>query len=514
MIKVSYYRGMSDAGQTVFPLYSSLQGDRAFEKVASVVLPDVARFIDRLRPLPDAQYVLVNAMGSGEFYGSNANADWFDESGLIHCPDDWHGIPDIDKETVRRLSWSYGFPTFYDAHPFLHHRNKDPSRAYGQVELATWNPHMHRVELVIRVDKDKCEKFGGTSVWDKLKLGQFLDVSMGSKVPFDLCELCTDWKEYQDGLAQFDPKRHKSPGEAALAYHKRLLAERGRGIRGLAPTRHTYCEHMKQSPNKVMPDGRKVFVYNPFPKFFDISFVFVGADKTAKVMLKVAENRQVWSLPGASLAECMGYEEDDNSKTASDKRAQLKKSEIEKYGPAQFESKAIPVVTRKEPVFQKGMLDDLAKSPLPSVLGSALTLGIVFRPCEFQRLILVKMGLSPLADSLEESGSIFQRRHSQGSMGLGPMSSDVIRALESFFDSRSAFASPERRRVTVIIRKAPSSGAKLASQHVNLLNKIATAYSEYRNSVMDWMHSEKIASKAEPFTVAYFRHAYWEEAGQ
>src|SRR6185295_11826397 len=37
-----------------------------------------------------------------------------------------------------------------------------------------------------------------------------------------------------------------------------------------------------------LPDGRKVAVRNDTPRFFDISFVFIGADKTAKVLAKLA----------------------------------------------------------------------------------------------------------------------------------------------------------------------------------------------------------------------------------
>ena len=110
-------------------------------------------------------------------HNSNINGDWFEESGLVHTPTNWSGNPLLDKELGK--GWTYGYPTFYNALPYAHHRNKDPSRAYGEVELAVWNELMKRVELVCRVDYDKCQQFGGASVWDKLKAGQFPDVSMG-----------------------------------------------------------------------------------------------------------------------------------------------------------------------------------------------------------------------------------------------------------------------------------------------------------------------------------------------
>lgn len=184
MIKVSLFQGSEETGPAAVPLFGP--ADPYFEKVASAnLLPEVATYIADLKPENNAQYVLVNAMGAGEYYGSNINGDRFSESALIHRPDRWMGLPTVDKRTAK--DWSYGFPTFYRAHVFAHHRNKDASKALGTVELAAWNPHMKRVELVTRVDHDACLRFGGEGIWDKLKAGDFPDVSMGTKVPFDTC---------------------------------------------------------------------------------------------------------------------------------------------------------------------------------------------------------------------------------------------------------------------------------------------------------------------------------------
>jgi len=234
LLKVAFFQGENEHGQHVFPLFGP--SDSSFEKVAApVLLPEVVRYIDALKPSPSSQYVLLNAMGAVEWWGSNINGDAFTEASLIHKPDNWTGNPLIDQ--VKAKDWAYGFPTFYFAHPYAHHRNKDATRAFGEVELAAWNPRMKRVELVTRVDKDKCERFGGTGVWDKLKNGDFPDVSMGCKVPYDTCSICLDWKRYRDAQATYDPKRHKSPGDAVLEVHKK------HPIRGVSITRKDYCEH-------------------------------------------------------------------------------------------------------------------------------------------------------------------------------------------------------------------------------------------------------------------------------
>lgn len=184
MIKVGFFQGSDEHGPAAVPLFGP--ADSYFEKTASAnLLPEVASFIAALKPQNDCQYVLVNAMGAGEYYSSNINGDRFSEAALIHRPDKWSGIPAVDK--VAAATWAYGFPTFYRAHVYAHHRNKDASRALGFVELAAWNPHMKRVELITRLEKDRCLKFGGEGAWDKLKAGTFPDVSMGTKVPFDTC---------------------------------------------------------------------------------------------------------------------------------------------------------------------------------------------------------------------------------------------------------------------------------------------------------------------------------------
>lgn len=538
MIKVSVLKAAaSDLGQIVFPLFSSSKADSAFEKRAAPYLrPDVAQYIASLHPVDNAQYVLVNAMGAGEFYSSNINGDWFDESGLIHCPDGWRGIPEVDK--ILAKDWPYGFPTFYNAHAFAHHRNKDAGRSYGDVELAAWNPRMRRVELVIRVDKDKCDKFDGTSIWDKLKLGQYIDVSMGSKVPWDLCSICTDWKLYKEALATFDPRKHKHPGEAVLLFHKVLKQKYGTGIRGLSITRNDYCEHTLRSMNKILPDGRKVFVYNPFPRFFDISFVFIGADKTAKVMLHIktaSADAQVWMLPGAELAEKLGYEsEPEVAKTASvedgalklaflGKSAKLKGAQIEKRGPAQFDAKAIPVLTRQEPSISNQVLDQLAEHPLKALLPSVSSLGIVLRPREFQRIIVVRMGLSPLADELEQKNIMFPKVDGARAMELDRRAvvPAILSLIESLFRDRSGLSPDidERGSKTVqgIIRVDARGPSSLPAE---LLNKIGSVYCGYRKGLMDFwglnpnQDFQKTAGSLSALSIEYLKHAYWNEVGR
>lgn len=539
MYKVSHYFGQTERGIHVIPLFG--KADSQFEKTASDLLPDVARYIDSLRPSKNAQYVLVNAMGASEYYSSNVNGDAFPEASLVHMPDKWAGIPVVDK--IVSKDWGYGFPTFYQAHAYGHHRNKDASKAYGDVELATWNPNMKRVELVIRVDHDKCMKFGGTGVWDKLRLGEFIDVSMGSKVPYDTCAICLDWDTYRKAIATFDPKRHIHPGSAALEYHKKLKADGGKGIRGLSVTRNDYCDHCKRDMNKIYPDGRKVFVYNDYPRFFDISFVFIGADRTAKTMLFIVRDGKLEAKPSAQVAEEQHLSLEGLDKAASDeqtlkqafgKLAKPKLSEISKDIPTRFAGKIVPALNKRELDLPSSLLDSMAGLPLEDAFSTSAGMGILLRPREFQRVTLVRLGKKPLADSLDEEGSVFSKTEDSDPIGLagGRFSELLAKMLSPFLASRSAVAPSIEKRIVIITGPAPSEKRATAPSHsTELLDKISSAYNGYRREVLDFVtnakdllessHSldlQKLASVAHeemftPLSVSYLQTAFMDEFG-
>lgn len=139
------------------------------------------------------------------------------------------------------------YHTFKDGHVFELHKNDNPEKAIGRVIEAFWNDKMKRVELVIEVDKVKGYKY-----YEKLERGEPVDVSMGCKVEFDVCSICGNKSK----------------------------------------TRAEYCDHLKHHMNEILPDGRKIYAINPNPVFFDISFVRRGADPTAKVLLKVAQDKE------------------------------------------------------------------------------------------------------------------------------------------------------------------------------------------------------------------------------
>ncbi len=169
------------------------------EKVAGGEhLPQVVELIESIQAQPNRLYLVNSALGAGEWVGFNLRGDWFTERGLVHEPRGWSKIPVWDIEARRRAAsetdsagqWgqlAWGYPTFYNAHRFRHHVNKDPERAYGYILGAFWDPRMRRVVLVSELVRDLCVKLGAADLYDRIAGGEFPDTSMGAKVPYDRC---------------------------------------------------------------------------------------------------------------------------------------------------------------------------------------------------------------------------------------------------------------------------------------------------------------------------------------
>lgn len=403
-------------------------------------------------------------------HNSNINGDWFGVSSLIH------------KGPV------YGHETFRTAGIFKHHVNKQIERSLGIIMLAVWHDRMKRVELVLEVDRDKCAQFGATDVCDKLDQNIFPDVSMGTKVPFDTCSICLDVKKYEAAKATFDPSIHKSEGEAILAVHKRDP------IRGVSITRNDYCDDLRKRLNKILPDGRKVYAVNDYPRFFDISFVFIGADKTAKVMAKLASVSSFShvagdAIPSWQVAEVMGYSEEPMEKAASvghvlpriKSAAEIKSGEIEKdVVPSQFGGKAVPA---KDDI-PNDILDTLGKGDLSEALSTPTMMGMLLRPREFQRITIISMGNKPLADELDNKGIVFPHTdedESPADIGSGHFSDMIKKLLMPLMEGRSSLEPVAKRRmikITIMGGPKEESSLQKTSSHP-FMQKIAAMYNGY-----------------------------------
>ena len=227
-------------------------------------LPDVMELLESIAPQPGRLYLVNSALGAGEYVGFNLRGDWFTEAGLKREPPGWKDIPVWDIDARRRAAnitenvgrWgdlTWGYPTFYNAHRFRHHVNKDPNKAYGFILGAFWDDRMKRVVLVSELVEEMCRGLGALDLYSRIQNGEFPDSSMGSKVPYDRCSICG--------------KKARNPAQ--------------------------YCEHVGRHSmppygmGKLLPDGRRCGVYNDYPRFFDDSVVFTGAERSAKVMADV-----------------------------------------------------------------------------------------------------------------------------------------------------------------------------------------------------------------------------------
>ena len=267
LTKLATFRGVSDQGE---PLVRLFDPGISLVKQAGEMMPVIRNWLDAYKPDPNKIAVLVNALGASEYWGNNVNGDIFYESALVHDCNNHPGQQHPYDDFTGKVIPPYGAWTFMHAHPFVHHRNKDPNRAFGKVALWAWNPRMHRVELVIIIDKALALQHGAQHVVDRILAGEFPDVSMGAKVPYDRCTLCN----------------HKSK------------------------TRKDYCNCIRYiGMGKILDDGRVIAVINDYPRFFDISFVFIGAEKSAKVMCKLGSEMLPQSILDAE--ELYGTSEDE-----------------------------------------------------------------------------------------------------------------------------------------------------------------------------------------------------------
>ena len=512
IIKVCQFKARQEHGERLAEVFhpgaEGMEKAAAFfsmNKTAAPMLPEVQAYLEKLQPAANKIYVLVNALGAGEYWGSNINGDFFSEASLIH------------KGPV------YGYETFYRAYPYKHHQNKNPEKSFGKVELSCWNDAMKRVELVIEIDRNKADRFGATDVCDKLDNSQFPDISMGCKVPYDLCSKCLDWAKYRKAQSTFDPKRHRTVGVAVLESHRKDP------IRGLSVTRNDYCVHLKTMLNKILEDGTKIYAINDYPRFFDISFVFIGADKTAKVMAKLAFDHT--AVPSWVVAEELGYEqpgvekafekvaasreEEDalretfqahrppvtpadmatgldrvRAKLREKRASQLKGAEIIKdVVPSQFGGKVLPA---NRPDIPTEVLDTLGRSGLSEALSTPTTMGMILKPREFQRITIIRMGRKPLADELDRDGLTFppvEESDRSVPLGSGHFSSILKRLLLPLMEERSLLEPIARRRIVRISicgkPEEDDEGDLKDAEETPFLQKISAAYNGYLDRIDD-----------------------------
>ena len=396
-----------------------------FSKTASfsTLMEDVKDFISKISPEEGVSYLLCSAVTDGSAWDDNKNHDWFPTKSLSN----------LEYDPVVGLD--YGAYTFNEGHFFFDHKNKDPKNSYGNVAFSIFNPHMKRIELVVKVNTYKNDELRAA-----IESGDRMALSMGCKVPFDVCPVeMPNWDSlYQMHIDEILKK--KKSGE----------------FPHINVDQSQYSYELKKNMGKVLPDGRKFLLANLFPKFFDISWIRNArhADPAAIVLSKVASEK----------------EEEKDKNDLDNKNAEISKEidgevitegrkSIEEY----YHNKLFPVLERAESNMPKETLNEIAKFPLEQILSTFMAAGMKIHPEEFQRIILVSNGHSELADKMDSSDEVFdyttpnymQKYDNMMSGCFSPkhINGDILNILSNFLDDRS-YHTPHVHKRIIIIKKA------------------------------------------------------------
>lgn len=466
MIKRLIFPSLNVHGEPIVHLIA-LEG--SFVKTASgILMPELRNKIKTLEKKAGRAYLLVNALGASEYYGDNINGDRFIEK-----------LSNGQNSLINDDPGTYGFKTFEKyAKVYKHHVNKDPDKRYGDVLYSAYNPGMHRVELLLDIDMDKT-----ADILTKVEHGDSVDLSMGCKVPSDFCTYCD----------------HESK------------------------TTHDYCEHLKYKMGEILDDGTKIAALNKYPKFFDISFVFIGADPTAKVMAKIASENGLppeLCLPSAVLADLLG-EKDPEEKSAQITKqipagvthieVVVSSKPIDKKKKEDKQKQSSLNVLRKlahykkyiQPRITKTDLDELSKFAMPKILSTLTYLGIVLKPEEFQKIALNKFNKPKLSDEFWKMGMHFGLNNfdsdpdisSEKLIRISPdhVTHEVVKVAEQYIDTRSFLQPILLRNILNTLEKVANKDIIIDEKHSSMeylaspiMSLISGLYSKYASMVSNF----------------------------
>lgn len=284
-----------------------------------------------------------------------------------------------------------------------------------------------------------------------------------------------------------------------------------------------YCEHLQHQMGEVLSDGTKIAALNKYPKFFDISFVFIGADPTAKVMAKIASKDNPYGfppelcLPSAVISDILG-EKDPEEKSATivkeipaavtsieiviakkpiDKK---KEDDKKKHSFANLIQK-VSAYKKLTPRMSKEDLDALSKFAMPRILSTLTYLGIVLKPEEFQKIALNRFGKNKLADEFWKMGMYFgvgqcdiddPDMRNVNLIKISPeyVHPDVVKIATKYIEPRSCIQPILLKNILRSIEKTASNSIIIDERHSSMeylvhpvMSLISTLYSKYASAV-------------------------------
>jgi hypothetical protein len=452
--KTIHFNTHNDLGQCFAEAIDiSRRSGGGFEKIAGELHPVLQRFMSDLRPDPRYQYVLMTPMGAYEYWGMNVNGDVFPEVSLgfdPDCDDPVQVAKELEARFLAPFGKSlptmpdrlFGHKTFMDALRYRHHVNKNPEIAYGDIVCVVFNKAMKRVELISRHDREKAKRVGADDIIRDLDEGKPRQISMGCKVPFDVCTICGH----------------------------------------ISRTSMDYCSHLKTGMGTVREDGKIIGAVNFFPRFFDLSDVFIPAAKESGVIMKVASARGINA---------------HSSKTAGIKTSTITK----RFLPNAVSEELIRRMSQREMPLPTSLMNRFKIGPLLSTM--ALN-GIVARPREFQYGMLRAMGKPQMASRLHAARQVFAPSSAPVTKRIviissGDFSPRIARALSSIIPHRSGFHPHLPDRILRMRMAPPPIIEKVSHVHGDdLLDKIASLYSQYRDSVKSLPNELSVAVEQHP----------------
>jgi hypothetical protein len=432
----------------------------------------------RISPKPGRAVMHVIALGDSERYGANRNGDFFYGTPReIEFPEPAGSLHSV-KLACGNVDRAWTFEKYGKV--YRDHKNKKTDRAYGDVLKAAHNPAMARTELLIDVPSDD-------PAWrddvEKVANGEDIYFSMSCKVPGDHCSICGNF----------------------------------------APTRKSYCRHLKDHMSELTKSGHRVGMINDHMVYFDISRVRVPADRIAYSLLKVAGlgglaadelDVREFDVPAIDKADDPFGVFTSKLSEALHKLSNIEKR-IEVVGRAPNESLAF------DPDVMGPIGDDelkalgASRSDVGKVLAALADKKICLSLPEFVRLVLgdrakgVEGSTRLAADSLP---GVFSRLAEEADAGEEdmpePLMADgdvalprrVMELIDSLKDGLSLDDAPVARRVTIVaIRKRPAPELKKAAAlHDDTADRMLRAYASYK---VAWCRRNGIDSRATKLAV-------------
>jgi hypothetical protein len=412
--------------EIIFSLPNSIEPitlEKSAAKLKENISPEIKRYIANLKPDSKYMYLLSTPMGASEYYGKNRNGDFFSEKAL-NPPD---GRTD------------YGYKTFERANIFEGHDNKDPEKAIGSIDVAAYNKDLHRVETIMKIDRDKAPH-----VAERIERNE--EKRAGGEIPDDNYGISMGCKLLSGDRCSICGKANKS--------------------------RLEYCEHLSTMMNEMLPDGRIVYADNPEPVFFDLSMVEAPAANESAILKKVAQ--------------------DLNDKAKINPLTTIRNTE--KSTDSHFIKKARKVIDwqrAKEESFDKDILNKLANINFEEMISTTSLLGIVLRPEEFQYIALKRANEDTLAEKYAEHNLIFPSVDDSIKIDSNKtlFNESINKLLSPFLASRSSFEPFLSQRM---IKSAAKINKDVEIFENPLLIKISSLYNGYREYLIKNLNTEKL----------------------